>query len=71
VGDALQRARAAAIARGEQASVWGAFTVIGDAMVRPALERRPARWLPGVVIGGALLALALAAIGRQRRAHAA
>jgi CHAT domain-containing protein len=38
-GDALRQAQEAAIAAGESASTWAAFTLTGDHTVRPALRR--------------------------------
>jgi tetratricopeptide (TPR) repeat protein len=38
VGEALQRTKAAARRRGAAVSVWGAFTLVGDATIRPQLR---------------------------------
>jgi CHAT domain-containing protein len=38
VGEALQRAKTAARRRGAPVSVWGAFSLVGDATVRPQLR---------------------------------
>jgi CHAT domain-containing protein len=57
VGEALQQAKRAALARGETTAVWAAFTLVGDPDVRLALVTPAARW--PVWLAGAAILLAL------------
>lgn len=66
VGDALRSARRAAIARGAPVQEWGAFTLVGDPMVRVALrEPSSARrwWLAALAL---LVVLPVAGAGYRR-----
>jgi CHAT domain-containing protein len=68
-GDALRDAKLAALARGAPVREWAAFTIIGDAMVKPTLTM-PGRGLPvallATVVAGALLLL-YGVVTRSRR----
>lgn len=69
VGDALQAAKIDAIRRGVPPRVWGAFTAIGDPLVRIPLRAPggPPRWLPLALVLTALAAGAAAYSVRTRR----
>jgi hypothetical protein len=52
VGDALRRTKLAAIRDGARISDWAAFTVIGDASMRPSFRQRrlsPMNWLHDLI----------------------
>lgn len=69
LGDALQGAKLAAVARGETSAAWAAFTLVGDPEVRLALVTPRPRW--PLWLGGAAAALLAGAIVRRRRAASA
>jgi CHAT domain-containing protein len=68
VGDALQRAKLAALRRGAPTHEWAAFTIIGNPATRPPL-RIPPRRPPTVllVLIGVAAALALYGVAMRRR----
>jgi CHAT domain-containing protein/tetratricopeptide (TPR) repeat protein len=68
VGDALQRAKLAALRRGAPAREWAAFTIIGDPATRAPL-RIPPRRPPTVLLAliGVAAALALYGVAMRRR----
>jgi CHAT domain-containing protein len=66
VGDALRAAKLDALRRGAPPRVWAAFTMVGDPLVRVALEApRPDPGPPGAVV--AVLALAVAGVVASSR----
>ncbi len=68
--DALREAKLAALARGAPVREWAAFTIVGDPLVRPAVQQPsnlPTRW---ILAGAAVLVMLLAygwAAKRKRR----
>jgi CHAT domain-containing protein len=78
VGDALAKAKRAAITRGDDPAVWAAFVLVGNPSVRPPLPPAdpPGRWwsaalvvpASGVLVSVALAMLAWSSLRRRRKA---
>ncbi|HEX7050966.1 MAG TPA: CHAT domain-containing protein [Longimicrobiales bacterium] len=70
-GAALRAAKLAALRGGAPVEDWAAYTLVGDPLVRPALELPPSRWpmiLAVLAILAAVAAVARGAAGVARRA---